>query len=365
MRLESAGSVRCERYRGSSLIEIDGAQKSGSGTLVRFAVALCSLTAQPMHMVRIRQKREKQGLRPQHLVAVRACAQVSSGRLEGAEVGSREIAYYPGKRLKTGVFHWDIGTAGSATMMAFALIPIALFGGARTCFTIGGGLFQDHAPTAFHMEKILLPLLTQMGAEVSLRMIRPGYVPKGHGELEVLVEPAKAPLKAFQRTQRGPIRRIEGISLASHLADQSVARRMAERSRQLLAQRGYDAEVNIIEDTSAVQRGAALMLRAESADGCLLGFDMAGKRGRSSESIAENTVKGLLADMATGATVDRFAADQLILFAGLAHGQSRYIVPRLTDHIESNLWLIEKILGAGTEVRENLICIDGIGFFRK
>jgi RNA 3'-terminal phosphate cyclase (ATP) len=190
-------------------------------------------------------------------------------------------------------------------------------------------------------------------------------VPKGNGELQVSVEPAKTPLKAFQKTERAQILRIDVISLASHLADQSVAGRMAERSRELLAQRGYGAEVKIIEDTSAVQRGAALMLRAESADGCLLGFDMAGKRGRSSESIAENAVKGLLEDMATGATVDRFAADQLILFAGLANGQSRYVVPRLTDHIESNLWLIEKILGARTQVSENLICIDGIGFFRK
>ncbi len=347
------------------MIEIDGAQKSGSGTLVRFAVALSTLTAQPMHMVRIRQKREKQGLRPQHLVAVKACAQFSSGRLEGAEVGSREIVYYPGESINTGVFQWDIGTAGSAVMMAFALIPIALFGGGRTCFTIRGGLFQDHAPTAFHMEKVLLPLLRQMGARVSLKMVRPGYVPKGNGELEISVEPAEAPLKAFRKTQRGEIQRIEGISLASHLAGQSVAQRMAERSRELLARKGYAAEVDIIDDSSAAQRGAALLLRAESAGGCLLGFDMAGKRGRSSESIAESVVEGLLTDIATGATVDRFAADQLILFAGLAHGQSRYLVPRLTDHIESNLWLIEKILGAGTEVKENLICIDGIGFFRK
>ena len=59
------------------VIEIDGAEKSGSGTLVRFAVALCSLTNQAMHMVRIREKREKQGLRPQHLLAVKACAELS------------------------------------------------------------------------------------------------------------------------------------------------------------------------------------------------------------------------------------------------------------------------------------------------
>jgi RNA 3'-terminal phosphate cyclase len=101
---------------------------------------------------------------------------------------------------------------------------------------------------------------------------------------------------------------------------------------------------------------------AETDEGCLLGFDMAGKLGRSSEAIARNVVKGLLEDIATGATLDRFAADQLILYAGLAAGQSRYIVPRPTDHVESGLWLIEKLLGAKTGFEDNLICIDGIGF---
>jgi RNA 3'-terminal phosphate cyclase (ATP) len=347
------------------MIEIDGASKSGSGTLVRVAVALCSLTSQPMHMVRIRENREKQGLRPQHLFAVNACAQLSSGRLEGARVGSREIFYYPGRSIRTGVFHWDIGTAGSATMMAFALIPIALFGRAGTRFTIRGGLFQDNAPTAFHMKEVLLPLLRRMGARVSMKMVRPGYVPKGNGELEVSIEPASAPLEAFVRPQRGDIRSIYGIALASHLAGQSVAGRMADRSRRLLVQSGYNPGIEVIEDTTAVQSGAALLLRAETENGCLLGFDRAGKRGRSSESIAESVVEGLLTDMATGATVDRFASDQLILFAGLACGQSRYVVPRLTDHIESNLWLIEKILGCRTEIKENMICIDGIGFFKN
>jgi RNA 3'-terminal phosphate cyclase (ATP) len=349
----------------NALIEIDGSKKSGSGTLVRLAVALCSLTNQPMRIVRIREKREKPGLRPQHLKAVEACAQLSSGRLEGAEIGSRELVYYPGKSIGNGVFHWDIGTAGSATMMAFTLIPLVLFAGGGSQFTIRGGLFQDFAPSALHMKNVLLPLLRQMGAEVELKIVRPGYTPKGNGELSVWVESANAPLRPFEKVQRGEIRKIQGVSLASHLERESVARRMAETSCKLLAREGCSPQIEIVEDDTAVQKGAALLLWAETEGGCLLGFDMAGKLGRSSEVIAQSVVEGLLADIATGAAVDRFAADQLIVFAGLASGQSRYMVPRLTDHIESNLWLIEKILGAGTEFKENLICIDGIGFFGK
>jgi RNA 3'-terminal phosphate cyclase (ATP) len=284
--------------------------------------------------------------------------------VEGAQTGSREICYYPGGKLNPGVFEWDIGTAGSATMLAFTLIPVALFAGGSTRCAIRGGLFQDNAPTAFHMQKVLLPLLETMGARVFLKVVRPGYVPKGGGELELFIEPAKGALRPFEKMRRGHIERIYGISIASNLAKQSVARRMAERSRELLVKRGFDPKIEILEDSSAVQSGAALFLGAESSQGCLLGYDCAGKRGRSSESIAERVVEGLFSDLETGAVVDRFSADQLIPFAGLARGRSRFIVPHRTDHVESSLWLIEKILGSRSQIQGNLINIDGIGFFR-
>ncbi len=348
------------------MIEIDGAEKSGSGTLVRFAVALCTLTGEPLHMVRIRAAREKAGLRPQHLQAVRACASLCGGRLEGDSVGSREIYYYPGEfPFEGGSRTWDIGTAGSATMMAFALTPIALFAAAPSLLTIRGGLFQDFAPTAFHMRDVLLPLIAPMGAAAELNIIRPGYVPRGAGELSVSVKPLRSALRPLDRTEAGEMAKIRGISLASHLEAGHVAGRMADRCSALIAAMGYRAEMEIIEDNSAIQQGAALFLRAETHTGCILGSDMAGKRGRSSESIAEHAVSALFEDLASGATVDRFAADQIVLYAGLAAGRSRYLAPGITDHVRSNIWLIEKILGAGVEVRGNMITINGIGFFGR
>ena len=67
--------------------------------------------------------------------------------------------------------------------------------------------------------------------------------------------------------------------------------------------------------------------------------------------------------MATGATVGRYLADQLIFYAALADGVSEYRIPRLTEHVEANLWLVESILGAGTEVNKNLVKIQGIGYY--
>ncbi len=108
------------------MIHIDGSTHSGSGTLLRHAVTLATLVGEPLQMTNIRAKRPKPGLRPQHAEALRACSTLSGGRLDGAEVGSHTIYYHPGNQLDGGEFNWDIGTAGSATMLALTVIPVAL-----------------------------------------------------------------------------------------------------------------------------------------------------------------------------------------------------------------------------------------------
>ena len=63
--------------------------------------------------------------------------------------------------------------------------------------------------------------------------------------------------------------------------------------------------------------------------------------------------------------VDRHLADQLILFAALAEGTTKVLIPRMTEHIETNLWLVQKILGAKTSQTGNKLRIEGIGFQSK
>lgn len=344
------------------MIEIDGAMHSGSGTLVRVAVALATLLGEPLHMTRIRARRDKPGLRPQHLQAVRACCALSGGRVEGDVVGSPEIVYTPAHPPRGGSYDWDIGTAGSAAMLAFCLLPAALFATGFCCFRLTGGLFQDHAPTAFHMQQVLLPHIRSMGGAADLEMIRPGYVPKGQGQLLLKVEPRRGPLAPLSRPDPGRVRAVHGIALASHLAREQVAWRMAEQSRLLLARRGIEPHVDCMDDSSAAQKGAALLLWARTETGALLGADQAGKRGRRSESIAQFVVDTLFEDLATGATVDRYVADQLIVFAALADGETLLRIPGRTDHVASNLWLVDRMLGAKSTIEEGILTVRGVGF---
>ena len=343
------------------MIEIDGSTHSGSGTILRYAATLATLVGEPLHMVNIRARRPKPGLRPQHVQALRACCALSSGQLEGDEVDSDTITYHPGRGLRGGAFEWDIGTAGSTTMLAMTAIPLSLYAGGSCRFSMQGGLFQDFAPSAHYLLKVLLPMIRTMGAEIELEIVRPGYVPRGGGHLSVQVKALQERLKPIARLKPGTVKEIRGIAVASHLSSQKVAQRMATRCSALLEQRGYPARMQIIEDTTALQKGAALLLWAKTDTCCLLGADRAGMRGRSSESMAEFVVTTLWEDLETGATTDRYLADQLILFAALADGRTEYLIPRLTGHVESNLWLVETILGAATALKGHHLTITGIG----
>ncbi len=341
---------------------VDGGQKSGSGTLVRTGVALAALLGEPLHIYNIRAKRDNPGLRPQHLKAVEAAAALVKADLEGAEVGSREIFFRPKHAALGGNFFWDIGTAGSTTMLALTLLPVAAFAQKPSTFCIRGGLFQDFAPSAFHTQHVLLPALRTMGLEAELRILRPGYVPKGAGEIELSVRPLSSPLRAFQREELQKPLRFWGIALDSHLRERRVAERMARRCQEALERRGIRAEFRIEHDESAVQPGAALALFAEDQREARLGADQAGAPGRPAEAIGEYVAQCLWEDLEAGATVDRHLADQLILYAALARGESVYLVPKVTDHVEANLWLVESLLGARWRIEGRTLRLQGIGY---
>jgi RNA 3'-terminal phosphate cyclase (ATP) len=343
------------------VIIIDGGAKSGSGTTVRYSVALASLLAKEITIQNIRARRDKPGLRAQHLRVIQACQEMCHAIVDNAVVGSQEITYIPKEKFKGGEYHWDIGTAGSTTMLAQSLLPLACFGVKPSKFRLEGGLFQDFAPSAYHMRFVLLPFLKQMGVQAKFEIVRPGYVPRGGGIIEIEVEPVKE-LKSLNLIEQGEVLSIKGIALSSHLEERRVSHRMAEECQKVLSSYGYKAEIQEVYDTSSLQEGAALAIYAETSLGNRLGSDRAGRPGRSSESIGRYVAQSLVEDLKTGAAVDRYIADQLIIYAGLAEGTTKYSVPRTTEHVETNLWLIEEFLGAKTKVQDNLVEIEGIGF---
>jgi RNA 3'-terminal phosphate cyclase (ATP) len=325
------------------VIRIDGAEQSGSGTIVRFAVAFAALRGEALHVVNARARRAKPGLRPQHLAAVRAAAALCGGRTEGLAVGAREFVLRPGGPVRAGAYAFDIGTAGSATMLALGILPLACLADGPVAVEITGGVFQDFAPSPHHMQHVLAPLLGRMGAAVELRLLRAGYVPRGAGRVELRVRPAAAGLRALALDEPGSVRALDGVAFASHLAERRVAERMAAACAARCAERGLPApRIERVEDVQALHPGASLAVWATTSTDARLGADRAGAFRRSSEAIGRFVADALADDLASGATTDRHLADQLVPFAALASGATRFRAPRPTEHLATNLWLAER-----------------------
>jgi RNA 3'-terminal phosphate cyclase (ATP) len=137
---------------------------------------------------------------------------------------------------------------------------------------------------------------------------------------------------------------------------------MAEAACGVLATAGYRADIEVQDDTSALQPGAALALFVDLAGGVRLGADQAGAPRRRAEAIGRYVAQHLLADLQTGATLDRYAADQLMPFAALAAGESRFRIPQLTEHMESNAWLAQVFLGSEVTLAGQVLSITGVGW---
>ena len=54
------------------MLTIDGSFGEGGGQIIRTSLALSLVTGTPFHVERVRSRREKPGLRQQHLTAVKA-----------------------------------------------------------------------------------------------------------------------------------------------------------------------------------------------------------------------------------------------------------------------------------------------------
>jgi len=342
------------------MVTIDGSQHSGSGTIVRYSVALAALLHEPVRVINVRQNREQRGLRTQHVASVLACAALCGASTEGVHVESREFTFMPGARISGGTFEWNIGTAGSTTMLALSVLPVACFADAPVSARIEGGVFQDFAPSPHHLQHVLAPMLRRMNADIDLRAERPGYVPGGAGVIQLTVVPPSQGLRGLTLADAGTVDVVRGIAIASLLAGRRVGDRMAAACEATLEKAGLACDIERVLDNDARHAGANLSIWSESSTGCRFGADRAGKLGRTSEAIGEFVGRTFLADVRSGATVDRHLADQLVLFAALALGRSTYTVPEVTDHVLSNVWLVRQF-GATANVTDTVLAVDGLG----
>jgi RNA 3'-terminal phosphate cyclase (ATP) len=167
-----------------------------------------------------------------------------------------------------------------------------------------------------------------------------------------------AELLPLRLEHRGPLRTVTGRALAANLPAH-ICERMASRARDLLEQTGMATEIEAAVLEAACP-GAGLYLTAHY-ENSLAGFSAQGKRGKPAERVAEEACSALLHHYQSGAALEQHLADQLILPASLCRGESVFSVERISTHLVTNAWVVERFGLARINIAP---AADGTGFVK-
>jgi len=332
------------------MLEIDGSQKSGSGTILRLSIALAAVLGEPLHIYNIRRRRGQPGLRPQHLESVLTAAKLCNAETKGATLGSRELWFKPNE-IVSGNIKAEIGTAGSIPMLLLTILPLCAYAKeAVSVQVVKGGTDVRHAPTINYLKYVLFPMLERMGLKASLAVRKYGYYPKGMGEVLLKVQPCSK-LTPIHLEEFGTIKELRGVSVCTFLEDRKVAERQAKAANRYLNDHCYEAQIQVVNDRSnPLQKGSSIVLWAKTSTGALLGGDAIGEIRKLSEVVGREAAENLFMEVEAQATVDVHLADMLVPYVALADGNSVYLTRDITEHSDTNMWLTQKILGVKFQV---------------
>ena len=341
------------------MIEIDASFGEGGGQILRSALSLSVITGEAMRLTNIRTHRPRPGLKPQHLKAVEAAALISDARVEGASPGSQTLIFEP-EGLKGGKYAFDIGTAGSVSLLLQTICLPLSFADGPSRLTLSGGTHVPWSPCYHYLQWQWLPYLAKAGYHVDCALERAGFYPRGGGLLLADIVPSRR-LTPLRISERGRLLRVLGLSAVGRL-DRSIAERQRRQAVERLGELGVPLEIEVTE-VAAASPGTFIVLQAEFEGGRCCAFAL-GARHKPAEKVADEAVAELLADIESGGAIDAWLADQLLLPLAFVPDRSEFSVCRISRHLRTNAELLGHFLPVVVEIegeinRPGIVRIQG------
>lgn len=323
------------------MIEIDGSQGEGGGQVLRTALTLSMITGQPFRVANIRARRPKPGLMRQHLASVKAAAEVCGARVKGAELGSCELEFHPGA-IKAGEYDFQIGTAGSSTLVLQTVVPALLYAPAPSSVRVSGGTHNSKAPPAEFLQRAYGGALASMGAQVAFEMERAGFYPAGGGIMRAAVQPLQG-WRQLALVERGERRAAYAESLVAAVPA-GVAKRELDCVASAMGWSGEQLRCHALPDSWGPGNALLLTLEHEHVTEVFVAF---GEKARRAEEVARDAVTQARRYIASGAAVSEHLADQLLVPMALARGGS-FTLDVVSQHTRTNAEVIGRFLPVAT-----------------
>lgn len=325
------------------MIEIDGSVGEGGGQVLRTSLGLAAVLGRKVRIFNIRAGRAEPGLKAQHLTSATAVTQICGAASDGLKIGSTEFTFSPG-RIRAGSFRFDVGTAGSITLVLQTLMPLLPFAPGPVELEITGGTDVKWSPPIDYARLVMVPILQKMNVHTSIFVSRRGHFPKGGGTVRLSSTPTSV-LKNFLGVAIGAVDAVEGVSHSVQLPV-SVAERQAIAATRAIEERNFPhPQIRIEHTQSGSGPGSGIVLSAHTSNGALLGGDSLGERSRPAEVVGEDAAGKLVEEMSSGAFLDRHMADMIVPYAALAEGVSEASLSQVTLHTLTNVKVAEYVAG--------------------
>ncbi|MBP8005987.1 MAG: RNA 3'-terminal phosphate cyclase [Acinetobacter sp.] len=317
-------------------IQIDGSQGEGGGQILRTALSLSMITGQAFELINTRAGRKKPGLMRQHLVCVQASQHISQAYVEGAELHSQRLYFAP-QHVQSGKYDFQIGSAGSTTLVFQTLLPALLLQNEASELTISGGTHNPLAPTADFVEHCFLPALEKLGIEVEFKLNKAGFFPIGAGEIQIKIQPWQHRNK-LSLLDRGSLQSIDAFVAVLNLSEEAqiAQRELATLNKRLKLDTQQQFHLH------GISQGNTAYVKVEHENHVQL-FTALGEMRKSAEQIANHLAEKVKLNLASKAVVDEFLADQLLLPLALGQG-GEFTAQCISEHTRTQAAMIEKFI---------------------
>jgi len=285
-----------------------------------------------MNLENIRKNRKIQGLRPQHLTAIKILQKVANAKVIGAEIGYTELKFIPGNIENLELVE-DVGTAGSISLILQVLIPVVAISQKKLNLTIKGGTDVLWSPSIDYTKHVLRSAYSRMGIEFSVELSKRGYYPKGGGEINLQVYPSHVKSISFTKRKTNSVKLI---CTFSKLSIEKIKNQIKE-IKEKLTKENFIVETEI-KNQEAINSGASLLIYSID-EYSIIGVDtLFDKKTQRFDLDFNKFIKNPIG-------VDENLADMLIVPASLGQKKTTFQVKEITKHLETNLFVTSKITG--------------------
>lgn len=390
------------------MVTLDGRTLEGGGQILRLSLSLAALTSQPIRITHIRGNRSGGGgLKAQHLACVNWLARACRARVQGAEKGSLELVFEPGEAEVEKVYvrkdgyceaKVEIRSAGSTGLALQAVLPFILSAPPREAdgevselpvrLKLSGGTNVSGSPSYEYITQVLLPMLETIGlphmdAELGRRGWSHGGSSIGNFTIEI---PARRDLTlpAFDlwpkvTNVKPPLpARIDATFIAPAETHKPLAGVLLPALQAHFGKPYSEKALNLeitLEDSHHPKRFYLILvatMTTSKGKTYKLGRDWLYNRKITSPpqvttELAERVSWDLHREWSSGAQVDEFLRDQLVVFQALAKGKSR-VWGGLEDggglrqaslHARTAEWVAAEMLGVKADGEGY---VSGVGF---